>query len=318
MKYKYLFPILVALSLVTGRALAAYPEKPITVIIPFPAGSSVDALTRLVTERAAKILGQPIVLDFRAGAGGMIGANAISTATPDGYTLGFLTSTHAGLPALHKRLPYDPMKGFTHIALMTRTPLVMLAEPARTGGVLEAIKEMKAEPGRQSYGSAGNATPSHLAFELFKQKTGTFIVHIPYRGGPAYQQDLMAGRLQFGFEPASTAVGLVKAGRLRAVAVTGESRMSQLPDVPTLREQGVDLVYTAWGGFVAPPGTPGPIVERLNAAFREASRAPELKQRFDSVGVELTSSQPEAFRDFFASEITRLTQVIRHSGIQAD
>jgi len=310
------------LSLVIAAAAAhaaaqAYPTKPIRLIVPFAAGGPMDIMSRALGERLTANLGQQVVVDNRGGAGGGIGAEIVARSAADGYTL--LTGhigTHAINVSLYPRLGYDPVKDFSPISLIATLPLglfVNVSVPAKSVGDLVALA--KAKPGQINFASAGSGGPTHMAGEMFKAMAGIDIVHVPYKGNAAALADLIAGRVQMMFSNLLTATPHVKAGKLRAIAISTAKRSPQAPDLPTIAESGVagyDL--TPWYGIFAPAGTPRAIVIKLNREIDGILTAPELKERFRTQGVDLVTSTPEAFAALIRKEIPKWREVVKKSG----
>jgi tripartite-type tricarboxylate transporter receptor subunit TctC len=315
--------ILVASVALFGPGARAddYPDKPVKMVVPFPAGGSIDIVARLVGQELAKTLGQGVVVDNRSGAGGSIGTDAVAKAAPDGYTLLMgSASSLAANRALYRKLAYDPEKDFSAISLVALQPNVLLVHPslpAKT--VAELIAYAKANPGELNYGSAGAGTSQHLAAELFRSRTGVDIVHVPYRGGAPALIDLMAGQVQLMFETIPTAIQPVQAGQLRALAVTTVKRSSMLPDLPTMAEAGVaGYVARGWIGLVAPAGTPAAIVEKLGRATQAIVRTPEITRRLTELGLEVAASSPAEFGDFIRTEVAAFKDVVAGANISLD
>jgi tripartite-type tricarboxylate transporter receptor subunit TctC len=313
------FSAALALLLAAAAHAQPYPSKPLRLIVPFPPGGSTDILARVLAQKLGDDLGQPVVIDNRGGAGGTIGAEAASKASPDGHTImmGHL-GTLAVAPAIYKKLGYDPRKSFAPVALMARVPSVLVvnnAVPARTAQ--ELIAYARANPGKLTYGSAGLGSTSHLTTEYFKLATGTDILHVPYKGVGPMLTDLVSGQIAMGLNGAPAVMPHVNAGRLRALAVSGLRRLEALPQLPTLDESGVKgFDASGWYGIVAPAGTPRGAIERLNAEVRKIVATPELRARLDAEGAIAAAGTPEEFGAFIAKEIDRWAAVLRQAGIQ--
>lgn len=300
---------------------AAWPERPIRLIVPSQAGGSPDILCRLLTQELARTLGHPFVIDNRPGASGNIGMQEIVRAAPDGYTLGYgNVGTLAINRSLFKSLPYDPDRQLTPVALMgyTQNALVVRNDlPARH--VKELIALAKSQPGRLVMGSAGNGTTGHLGGELFKSMTGTFMVHVPYRGSPQAIQDLVGGQIDLMFDNVASIGSHIRSGRVRALGVSGHARSTMFPEVPTIAEAGVPgYETTAWGGLVAPAGTPRDIVLRLNAEINQALSQPALHEKFAALDFVTTIGPPERLSERAARETRLWADIIRRSGAQLD
>lgn len=310
---------LTMLALATAAPLRAadYPERPVRLIVPFAAGGPVDLMSRAIAERLAVSLGQPVVVDNRGGAGGSIGTELAARAAPDGHTLvsGHI-GTHAINVSLYPRLGYDPVKDFAPITLIATLPLglfVHAALPVRS--VAELIALAKARPGEINFASAGSGGPTHMGGELLKSLAGIDIVHVPYKGNAAALTDLAAGRVHLMFSNLLTAMPLVRAGKLRALAISSAQRSPQAPELPTVAEAGVrgyDL--TPWYGMLAPARTPRSIIARLNREIGAIVSAPDLQERFRSQGIDLVASTPEAFAALIRSEIPKWREVVKKSG----
>ena len=311
----------VAAATITTNAHAAWPDKPIKLIVPFPPGGPNDVVARLVAEPLAQALGQPVVIDNRAGAGGTIGSDAGAKAAPDGYTLTLgSTSSHSLPTLLGQKIGYSPTTSFAPVGLIGRTPTVLLASPrVGAGTYAEFITRVKAQPGRLNYGSSGNGTLNHLVMETFKAQTGTFIVHIPYRGTGQAMADLMAGQIDLMFDAAITAVPQVKAGKLQALAVSGGRRLPDLPQVPTFDEIGLkDFQGNLWIGLLAPAGTPAPVLQRLNDELQTVLKKPEVRTRMGTLGFEPLPGPPAALSAHMQSVQDAWARVVRERRIQTD
>jgi tripartite-type tricarboxylate transporter receptor subunit TctC len=297
----------------------AYPSRPLHLIVPFPPGGSTDILARVLGQKLSEVLEQPVVVDNRPGAGGSIGAEAAAKAAPDGYTLlmGQLGPL-AVSPAIYKKLPYDPVKSFAPVCLMAIVPSVLVVNTSLPfSSAAELIAYAKKNPGRLTYGSAGNGSTSHLTTEYFKLATGTDILHVPYKGVGPMLTDLVSGQVAMGINGAPAVMPHVTSGRLRALAVTSLTRVPSLPDIPTLDEAGVKgFEANGWYGIVAPAGTPSAIVLRLNSGIRRAVGTPELRARLDAEGAIPAGGTPEEFGALIASEIVRWGTVLKKAGIE--
>ncbi|MFN9503309.1 MAG: Bug family tripartite tricarboxylate transporter substrate binding protein [Rubrivivax sp.] len=312
-----------ALGLVLPLAAAAqaFPTKPVTVIIGFPAGGPLDAHARLLAEERGKRLGQPVVIDSKAGAGGTVGAEFVAKSPPDGHTLLMAnTGTMVINPSVYTKIPYQTLRDFVPIARTAQQPLALVVNPSVPARTLqEFIALAKASPGRLNYGSAGNGGISHLVPEMFKAATGTFIVHIPYRGSAPAFTDLMAGQVQFMAESVPQAAQYVKAGKLRALAVTSRQRNPALPDTPTLIEAGLkDFEVVGFYGVLAPAGTPRSVAERLSAAFKAVLESPEIRQKMVTQGADPAFLDADAFRAFLTAEMPRWAKAVKDSGAKLD
>ena len=313
--------VVAALSIAGDAAAQLLSSRPITVIIPFTPGSSADTLQRLVDKKVTENTGQTLVVESRPGGGGAIGAVAVKQAPPDGHTLFQANSgSHAANPSLYPSLPYDPVKDFRPITLMWSFPQVLAVpadSPAKSAAELIALA--KARPDGLSYASQGSGSSGHLLAEMLKAKTGANLVHIPYRGAGPAALDLAAGRVDFFFVSYSSVLPFLQAGKVRAIAVTAAKRVPATPDVPTLREAGFDgIELDAWFGLVAPAGTPDAVVGKLNAAFVQAVRDPEVVKQIADQGAEAAGTTPARFAAFMAAETERIGKIVRAVGVKGD
>lgn len=300
------------------HAQAGYPQRPIRLVVPSAAGGGPDLICRMLAQELGPALGQTVVIDNKPGAGGAIGMQETARAAPNGYTLGYANVVTLAINrALYDRLPYDP-DGFTPVALIgtVQNALVVRNDlPVRT--VAELIAYARSRPGRLNMGSAGNGTTGHLGGELFKTLTGTYMVHIPYRGSPAAIQDLLAGNIDLMFDNLSSIGTHIRAGRVRALGVSGIRRSPLFPEVPSIQEAGVkDYETTAWGGIVGPAGLATEIVARLNSEINRA--LVRLREAYGQIAVETLPSSPEQIMDMARREMPRWAEVIRRAGIRPD
>lgn len=285
-----------------------YPEKPIKIIVPFAPGGSVDILARVIGQKLTENWRQPVIVESRPGAGTMIGTQAAAKADPDGYTLIIVVSNHATNPALHATMPYDALKDFEPISLLARAPVVPYASPAfAPTNVKELVAAAKDKPGTINFGSAGPG---------FKLQTGIVMNHVVYRGGTPALNDVLAGQIPLTFATVTQALPQYQSGLVRALGVTAAARYASIPNVPTFREQGFDLVASEWYGLLAPAGTAKPIVAKLNAEMRRIMALPNLGERL--AAIELLSSSPEELSDFIRGEIDRWSPVIKKLGLKAE
>lgn len=298
-----------------------YPSRPVTLVVPFPPGGGTDTGGRILAEQLSKRWGQPVVIDNKGGAAGQIGADLVSKAKPDGYTLllGNI-GTQAINPSLYAKLPYDADTAFAPISLIAELPLAMMVNPtvpAKTPA--EFISLAKSKPGQLSYSSAGAGGAPHLAAEMFKDQTGTFILHVPYRGGGPAIADLIAGHVQLSFMTVLEASGHIKAGKLRALAVTGSNRLTALPDVPALAETTIPgFNAISWLGLLAPAGTPPNLVEKIAADVRAVLADEAVKSRYISLGGVPRATTPQEFVRLIADDRQRYAQIIKSRKISAE
>jgi tripartite-type tricarboxylate transporter receptor subunit TctC len=310
-----------ALAQTTSVRAQSYPTKPIHIIAPFPAGGPTDILGRLMAPALTEALGKPVIVENRAGAGGMMGTDFVAKAPGDGYTL------VVGAPgplainvSLYKKMPYDPTSDLEPVIQLASVPLVVVVHPsfpART--VKELIDTLKSAPDRYSFASAGSGTPQHLAGELFKSMAGVSMVHIPYKGSAPALADVMAGQVPIMIESSVNVLAQIRAGRVRALAVAGPRRARQLPDVPTVSETGVPGYEAAsWYGLLSSKGTPRPVILKLNAVLTKALDTPQLKERVAELGSDPVHGSPEEFRAFIRAETVKWAEVVKRSGAKLD
>lgn len=302
-------------------AAADYPVKPVRVLVGFAPGGSADIIARAVGQKLADAFKQPVVVDNRSGASGIIAADLAAKANPDGYTLLEATMTTHGIgPNLYKKLPYDVVNDFEAVALMVRIPLVMFVHASvPAANVKEFVALTKSSPGKYSYASAGAGSPPHLVAELFKLKTGAQVLHVPYKGTGAALPDVAAGQVQMMVDGPPPFLPHVKAGRLKALAAASEKRNPLLPDVPTFAEAGfAGMEAGLWYGTVAPKATPKAVVARLNAEINRALEQPDLRERFAAMSVEIIGGPPQAFARYINSELKRWGEVVRAANIKIE
>lgn len=299
----------------------AYPSKPVTIVVPFAAGGTTDILARVIGQALTKELGQQVVVDNRAGAGGNIGASLAAKAAADGHTLFMGTvGTHAINQSLYKKLNFDPIKDFAPLTRVAMVPNLLVAHPGKPyKSVKELIAYAKANPGRVNFGSSGSGSSIHLSGELFNSLAKVDMVHVPYKGSAPAVTDLVAGQIDIMFDNMPSAIQHVRSGRLKAIAVTTAKRAPELPDVPTIAEAGVPgYEATSWFGMFAPAKTPAPVVAKLNAALVKVLADPEVKKKLAEQGAEPYSEKPEQFAAFIAAETTKWSKVVKESGASAD
>lgn len=300
---------------------ADYPEKPVTMIVPFVPGGSSDITARSVTPVLSQTLGQTFVVENKPGANSAIGAQALARSTPDGYTMmvGSI-GTFAINEALYKNLSYNPSKDFAYLTQAVRNPNVLVAAtkfPAST--VAELVAYAKKNPGSVSYASSGTGSSDHLSAVLFRQRTDSTGVDVPYKGGGAAIADLIGGQVNVSFQNLGAVQNHINAGKLKALAITGDTRAADLPDVPTLAEAGIkDMVVYSWQGFAVPKGTPPAVVEKLSKALQNALRDPKTKQTLQGLGFEVVANTPEQFAAFQQAEVKRWKDVIQKANIQLE
>ena len=309
-----------SLGLVTAAAAQTYPAKPIRLIVPFAAGGPNDISARIVADELSKVLGQSVLAENRPGAGGNVAAEAAAKSTPDGYTLFWAQgATHGINPTLYRNLRYDALRDFTPIELVGSEPLVLVTRTAAAWtDLIDLMAAAKADPGRIHFGSGGIGTTPHMAGELLAAQAGLHLVHVPYRGNAPAVVDTMAGRIQLVFDGLNSALGHIRSGTLKALAVTSRERAPVLPDVPTMTETLPDYDVVSWGGIVAPAGTERHIIARLSQALRDIGQRPAVQERFGALGVRLDVGTPEAMDAFVRGQIDRWRHVIEQNGIGLD
>jgi tripartite-type tricarboxylate transporter receptor subunit TctC len=308
-----------ALSL-GAHAQAGWPAKPVNVVVPFPAGGGTDTFARPFAAQFAKLTGKQLIIDNRGGAGGTLGAGIAAKAAPDGYTLFMGAVHHSIAPAMYPKLDYDLQKDFVPLALIANVPQVLVVNPKNMPsdfkGFMEAVRK---SPGKFNYGSAGAGTSHHLAGELFKQQTKTFITHIPYTGAGPALRDLVAGQVDMMFDGLGSSAGHIKGGRIKAVMVSGAKRNPAFPDVPCAAELGLpDYTVSTWYGLWAPRATPADVQARIVEEVRKAAASDEIKAIWASNGAEFGSLTPAQFGDFVNAEIKRWAVVVKASGAKLD
>jgi tripartite-type tricarboxylate transporter receptor subunit TctC len=314
--------LIAALLLIPGMALAqAYPTKPVRIVIAQAPGSATDVISRVVGNRLSEALGQPVVIEAKPGAGGVLGTEAAARSAPDGYTLFMANnSTHGSNPALYPKLPYDAVKDFAPITLVAQVPYVLVVDPSLpANSVAELIALAKSRPGKMNYASAGNGSTHHFCGELLKSSAGLDIQHVPYKGSPPAIAGLLGGEVAMMFANLTDIGAQLKAGKLRALAVTTAKRAPSLPDVPTLAEAGVPgFEIQSWFGLLAPAGTPAPIIARLNAETVKVLARPDVQSTLGAQGLELAPGTPEQFAAHIRGEIDKFTRIARAAGIKAE
>ena len=299
----------------------AYPTHSIRLVVPFPAGGTTDILARAAAQKLSESLGQAVVVDNRPGAAGNIGADLVAKSAPDGYTLLMGTvGTHAINPSLYAKMPYDHVKDFVPVVLVAGVPNVLAVYPAfPVNSVAELIALAKAKPGTINFASSGSGTSIHMSGELFKSMAGVDMTHVPYKGSAPALTDLMGGQVQIMFDNLPSALPLIKAGKLRAIAVTSLKRAPALPDVPTISESGLPgFEASSWFGVLAPAGTPAPIVAKINADVNKWLQSPEAREQMLAQGANAAGGTPEQFAAHIRAETEKWAKVVKASGAKAD
>ena len=300
-------------ALAASPSFAAYPEKPITLIVPFAAGGANNAIARIVAQELTSVLGQPVVVDNRAGAGGALGSDLVAKSAADGYTILIASSAHAINPSVHKQMPYNTLNDFATIMQVTKDApyVVIVGDGQPIQNISDVIALAKAKPGSVSYASSGNGGAPHLAGALLGHLAGVELTHVPYKGGGPALVDVMRGEVTLYFASLTTALPQLKAGKVRAIAVSTAARSTNLPNVPTIAESGIpDFAISSWYGILAPAKTPPAIVAQLNAALAKVLALPAVQARLAEQGEEANIGTPEAFHQKIASEIAKYARIV--------
>ncbi|HWI97923.1 MAG TPA: tripartite tricarboxylate transporter substrate binding protein [Burkholderiales bacterium] len=308
--------------LVAGAALAqAYPNRPVRIVVPWPPGQATDIAARVVAEKLQQQLGQPFVADNRPGAGGSIGTDAVAKASPDGYTLLAASSGPISIMPSLQKVPYDPLKDLQPVSLIAIAPFALVTHPSFPAkNAAEFVALVRANPDKYTFSSSGTGATAHLVSELFNSMAGLKARHVPYKGSAPALSDLMGGQIDYALETVASLAGHIKAGRLKALGVTSGKRTAALPDVPTLAEAanipGYDI--GAWIGYAAPPGTPKEVTAKLSAEIAKAMQAPDLKERYLSLGMDPASNTPDEMASFLRSEQARYGSIIKNANIKVE
>jgi tripartite-type tricarboxylate transporter receptor subunit TctC len=310
----------VSLTAAGARGQAGYPERPIRLVVPAGAGGPTDVVTRILQPHLSQILGQTVIVENKAGASGNIGSAMVAQSAPDGYTLLMAPSTNALTPALYgKSLGYDVVNGVTGIACVASVPLIVVVPESGAKTLAELIAALKKEPGKHSYASSGNGGMIHLSGYLLLEKAGADALHVPYRGSAPGMIDTIAGRHAFQVDTLGSSKGFIDSGKLRVLAVMADKRLPQLPDVPTVEQAaGFKMSINTWYVAQAPAGTPRPIIEKLNKAFNEALRNPDVVKRFSELAIEPMQSTPEEAKKFFDSQMAFWDPIVKASGARPE
>lgn len=320
MKRRHFAAAGLALAVAVPALAQTFPTKQITIVVPASPGGAIDLAARVIGQKMTEAWGQPVVIDNRAGASGIIGTDLIAKAAPDGHTLVLVASSHAINPSLFKKLPFDTVKSFEPVALTHVVPLVMVISPALP---MKTVKEVvafgKANPGQLTFASSGKGGAPHMSGELFKTMAGIDMTHVPYKGSTLAHPDLISGRTSLMFDTVAAVKVQVQADRLRALAVTSAKRSSALPNVPTMQEAGIAGYETAtWGGLLAPAGTPKEVVGKLNAEVNRILQLPDVRKTFTESGVEPGGGTSQQFADFISAESVKWDKVAKDAGIQPE
>lgn len=324
MSNNYLMFLIIAMfssSLMTAPAEAqSYPSRPIRMIVPYPPGGSLDITMRVVAPKMSEIIGQNVIIDSRPGADGNIGTELVARAPADGYTVLIHAVPLVVNPSLRRKLPFDVNKDFVPVSLLTASPLVLVVNPSVPAkSVKELFALAKAHPGKLTYASAGNGSNLHMAAELFKNLTGTNMLHVIYKGGGPALVAVLSGEVDLSYLNIAAIMSYAKAGRLRALGITSAKRSPLMPDLPTIAESGVaGYEFTSWAAALVPAGTPRNVVTTLYDAFSKALHSPDAEKRFSEQGAVIVASTPDEFAKFFKAELARWAKVVKETGIKAD
>lgn len=311
---------LASMALAAPAAAQTYPDKPIRMIIAFAAGGPTDVVGRLLAPRLSEILGQQVIVENKPGATGNIGTAMVADAKPDGYTILFSASTMAMAPALYgKSLGYDPVNGLAAIAYVASAPLILLAPMDGAKSTPELVGMLRKDPGKYSYASSGNGGMIHLASYLFATRAGGDALHVPYRGSAPGMVDMIAGRHGFQIDTLQSSKGFIDGGKVRVLGVASQKRLPQLPDVPTIQEAaGFDYAINTWYAAYAPAKTPRPIIDKLNAAFNQALKQPDMVKKANELALELVDSTPEQAKKFYDDQMAFWDPIIKQSGAKPE
>ncbi len=312
--------LLLPFAAVAAAPPAEFPSRPIRIVVPFPPGGATDAAARLVAQKMGEQWGQPVVVDNRPGAGGNLGSDLVAKAPADGYTLVMgVTGSHAINTSLYNRMPYDPQADFVAISQVAVVPNVLVVHPSVPArNLAELVALARKEPGRLDYASLGNGTAAHLGMEMLKSAAGVEITHVPYKGSAPAVTDLLAGQVQMMVDGLPSALPHVKAGKLRAIALTSLRRSPSLPELPTIAETYPGFYADAWSGLFAPRGTPQPVVDRLSAEVQRILKLPEVREKLAALGAEPVGSTQAEFAAHVKKEIDKWARVVKTSGAKVD
>jgi tripartite-type tricarboxylate transporter receptor subunit TctC len=313
--------ILLLVAASTAHAQSGYPRKPINMLVPLQAASAVDNAARIVAERMAANMGQPIVIENQPGAAGLIGTERVAKAAPDGYTIGgFNDSIMTMLPNLHDKMPWNILRDFEPVSLVASMEWALVAPPgSRFNSAADVIREARAKPGSLNYSSGGNGSPQHIAMEVFKSRAGVFITHIPYRGATAAAMDAASGQVDVMLSGLPTVAGLVRGGKMKLLGVASPRRISQFPDAPTIAETGLPgFEFNSFFAITVPAGTPKEIVQRLNAEVLKATSAPDVRDRLIAQGFIIKASSPAELTQATKDQLERYAKLFKQAGIKVE
>ena len=314
---KALIPAALFALAVTGAALAqSYPTKPVHIVVPYPAGGTVDTVARAYGAKLSDLWGQPVVVDNRGGAGGNIGADAVAKSAPDGYTFMLTTQGHAISPGLYRKLPFDVMKDFTAVSQITSSYLLLVGSTSLPASLRDVVSQAKAQPGKLNYGSTGPGSAPHLAGELLASLADIKLVHVPYKGDAPLMPALITGEVQLAFVPMAAGMPHVKSGKLRALGMTGARRSATIPDVPTMPEAGVkDYELVGWLGYFGPAGLPRDVATKFSADNARVTRNPDIMDKLPGWGYEPVGGTPEEFAAKYREDVAKYAKLIKQASI---
>ena len=312
--------VIVLGALLSTAGAQGFPSKPVKIVVPTGAGGITDIIARIVAHKLTETWGQQVIVDNRPGAGGMIGSDAVAKAAPDGHTLLMVFPSHPVNPSLYAKLPYDTVKDFAPVTMVTTVTLALIVNPAVPAkSVPELVALAKAQPGKLNYGAVGTGSLGHLAAEVFKSTTGVNLVHVPYKGAPQAAASLLSNETQLFFDALITAIPQVKAGKVRVLAVTSPRRHPSMPDVPAMAEAGVaGYDVTGWNGILAPAGTPREIVAKLHADIVRVLRMPDVRERLSAQGADPVGNTPEEFGAIIRHDVAKWAKVVKDAGIKVE
>jgi len=312
--------VCLTLASIAAAQPAAYPSRPVRVVIPFGPGNSIELVMRLVTQKLSSALGQPFVIETMPGAAGAIGTERVARSAANGYTLLAVNdAVMTVLPAFQAKVPFDPIRDFVPVAQMAGIPFALVAHPSTgLGSPGQLVEAAKSAPGKLNYSTGGNGSAQHLVMEMFMAATGAKLTHVPYKGAPQAAMDVVAGQIPVAFAGVPIVAEYIKDGRLLGLGIAGDRRLASLPNVPTLKEQGIPLRFATWAGLFAPAGTPREIVARLSEETVKAVRSADVGERLSALGFETYGVPAEAFARIVQADVTRMADIIAKSGIRAE
>jgi tripartite-type tricarboxylate transporter receptor subunit TctC len=318
--HRGLAALAIVLALGGNVSAQSWPTKPIRMIVPYTPGGYTDFMARAVGQKLSEAFGQPIIFENKPGANAIIGTDVVAKAPPDGYTIGTVIAAHAVNATLNPKLPYDTLKDFSYVSLMSVAPLIMIAHPSLpANNMKELIALAKAKPGELNFASSGIGAGAHLTMEMFKSRTGINMQHVPYKGTAGALQDTVGGRINVMFDVVGPLMPQVRSGNVKALVVTAKDRIPAAAEVPTMAEQGVpDFIAGTWAGIIAPAGTPKEIVDRIAAETKKALADPTMQNKLAEQGIVAVGNTPDEFRAFVAEEVARWAKVIQDAGIKAE